>query len=345
MSPILPLLQRHAPGLSRLTLALLIAGCGSVKPVVGTTHDGGPKDGAAGAGDVATGGAGAGGGGGSAGALGGAGGASGGGAGSSGGMGGGVIGGDAGVLAGADGGAHDAIDPAGRGPAVVTLGGTNNLATAGSYVILAKTGITNATGSIITGGALGVSPEKSTSITGFALIEDSTTVFATSVSVAPPGKIYASNYAIPTPTNLTTAILSMQAAYTDAAGRANPDFLDLASGNLGGRTLVPGLYKWNGNVTVPNDVTIAGGAKDVWIFQVSGDVDVSASKKVILSGGALAKNIFWQVAGQATIHANAHFEGIILSKTGITLQTTASMNGRLLAQSLVAIDNNAITAP
>ena len=66
---------------------------------------------------------------------------------------------------------------------------------------------------------------------------------------------------------------------------------------------------------------------------------------VILSGGAQAKNIFWQVAGQVTIHANAHFEGIILSQTAITLQTNATLHGRALAQSLVALDNNAITAP
>jgi hypothetical protein len=66
---------------------------------------------------------------------------------------------------------------------------------------------------------------------------------------------------------------------------------------------------------------------------------------VILTGGAQAKNIFWQVAGKVTIHANAHFEGIILCQTAVTLQTTATMHGRALAQSLVAIDNNAITAP
>ena len=66
---------------------------------------------------------------------------------------------------------------------------------------------------------------------------------------------------------------------------------------------------------------------------------------VILSGGAQAKNIFWQVAGQLTVHANAHFEGIIFAQTAVTLQTTASLHGRALAQSLIAIDNNAITAP
>ncbi len=66
---------------------------------------------------------------------------------------------------------------------------------------------------------------------------------------------------------------------------------------------------------------------------------------MLLSGGAQPKNIFWQVAGEVTIHADAHFEGIILGQTGITLQTQASMDGRAFAQSLIALDNNAITAP
>ncbi len=236
-------------------------------------------------------------------------------------------------------------NPAGLGPAPVALGSTTDLTAAGSYVLLAKTGITNVTGSSITGGHLGLSPAAASFITGFALTADATNVFATSASVVAPGRIYASDYAVPTPTNLTTAVLAMQAAYTDAAGRTNPDFLNLGSGNLGGLTLAPGLYTWGTGVTVPTDVTIAGSATDVWIFQISDDLDVSSAKRVILSGGAQARNVFWQVAGKATIHADAHFEGIILSQTGITLQTRATMNGRALAQSLVAIDNNAITAP
>jgi hypothetical protein len=98
-------------------------------------------------------------------------------------------------------------------------------------------------------------------------------------------------------------------------------------------------------VTIPTDVTIAGGANDVWIFQTSGNLTVAAAKNIVLSGGAQAKNIFWQVAGQATLGSTSHFEGIILSKTAITLQTGASMKGRALAQTQVALDNNAITAP
>ena len=91
--------------------------------------------------------------------------------------------------------------------------------------------------------------------------------------------------------------------------------------------------------------TISGGADDVWIFQISNDLDLSTAKKVLLSGGAQAKNIFWQVAGQATLGANSHFEGIILSKTAITLQTGATMNGRALAQTQVALQQATITQP
>jgi Ice-binding-like len=263
--------------------------------------------------------------------------------------------GDAGLVVvedGGDSGADAEVDasdggsgPPRMGPAPVILGSSTDLSTPAAYVLLAKTAITNVTGSLITGGDVGLSPAAASFITGFSLVADSTNVFSTSASVVGPGKVYASTYAPPTPMNLTTAILGMQLAYSDAAGRSNPDFLDLNGGDIGGMTLAPGLYAWGTGVTIPNDVTLSGAANDVWIFQVSNDLDMSSAKSVILARGAQARNVFWQIAGQATIHANARFEGIILSKTSITLQTTASMHGRALAQSLVALDNNAVTAP
>lgn len=266
-------------------------------------------------------------------------------AGGAGAVGGGAVGGAGSVGGGGEGGTYNPPNPDGLGPLPVNIGETTDLGAAGAYVILGKTGVTNVTGSLITGGHVGLSPAAATFITGFSLIADASTVFATSASVAPPGKIYASNYTEPTPTNLTTAVLNMQAAYTDAAGRTNPDFLNLGSGNIGGQTLAPGLYRWGTSVTIPTDVTLAGGAQDVWIFQITDDLDLSTGRNVLLSGGAQARNIFWQVAGQVTIHADAHFEGIVLSQTAITLQTNASINGRALAQSLVALDDNAVTAP
>jgi hypothetical protein len=215
-----------------------------------------------------------------------------------------------------------------------------NLGASGNYIILAKTAITNISTSALTGD-LGLSPAAESYITGLSLTD--ATGYATSAQVT--GKVYAADQASPTPTNLTTAVNDMLTAYTDAAGRPTPDFSELATGNIGGKTLIGGLYKWSNTVTVPSDVTISGGANDVWIFQIAGDLTMSNGVHMTLSGGAQAKNIFWQVAGTVLIGTTAHFEGIILSQTGITLQTGASMTGRALAQTAVVLDGNAFTKP
>jgi hypothetical protein len=122
-----------------------------------------------------------------------------------------------------------------------------------------------------------------------------------------------------------------------------PNYINLASGNLGGLSLSPGLYNWSTGVTIPTNVTLVGGPNDVWIFQISGTLSIAAAKSVILSGGALASNIFWQVSGAVTIGANAVFEGEILSATSIALQTMASLSGRALAQTAVTLDNVSVT--
>jgi len=213
-----------------------------------------------------------------------------------------------------------------------------DLGTAENYVIVAKTAINNISTSAITGN-LGLSPAATSYITGLSLTN--ATGYATSAQVT--GNIYAADMAAPTPINLTSAVNDMVTAYNDAAGRPSPDFSELGTGNIGGKTLVPGLYKWTSNVTIPTTVTIAGGPNDVWIFQISGNLTMSSATSIILSGGAQASNIFWQVAGQATLGTTSEFDGIILSMTGITLQTGASMNGRALAQTAVILDANTIT--
>lgn len=139
-----------------------------------------------------------------------------------------------------------------------------------------------------------------------------------------------------------TGPVYMQTAYTTAAGRTPPDYTELGTGIIGGLTLAPGLYTWSSSVTIPTDVTISGNATDVWIFQIAGNLSISSAKNIILAGGAQAKNIFWQVAGQVTIGTTAHFEGIILCKTAIVMQTGSSMNGRALAQTMVTLDNSTI---
>ena len=219
-----------------------------------------------------------------------------------------------------------------------------NLGTAGDYVILAKSGISTVPPSAVTGD-LGVSPIDSTAITGFSLILDSSGQFSISSQVT--GKVYAPDNASPTPVSLTTAVSDMQTAYTDAAGRTLPDYTELGSGNIGGLTLAPGLYKWGTDVTIPTDVTLSGGPNAVWIFQIAGNLTIAGATSVILSGGAQARNIFWQVAGGVGVDlgTTSQFDGIILSQAGINLQTGASINGRLLAQTAVTLDANAVTSP
>jgi len=219
-----------------------------------------------------------------------------------------------------------------------------NLGLAANYVVLAKSGISTVPPAAVTGN-LGVSPLDSTAITGFSLILDSTGQFSTSAQVT--GNIYAPDYASPTPANLTTAVLNMEAAYTDAEGRSLPDHTELGSGAIGGMTLAPGLYKWGTGVTILADVTLAGGSNDVWIFQIAGNLSNADGRAVILSGGARAGNIFWQVAGGVGVDlaTTSHFEGIILSRAGINLRNGASINGRMLAQTAVTLGANSITAP
>ena len=190
-------------------------------------------------------------------------------------------------------------------------------------------------------GNLGVSPAAATFITGFSLTADSTNVFSTSPQVT--GKVYAADYAPPTPSNLTTAVGDMELAFTDAAGRA-PDVTELGAGNIGGMTLAPGVYKWGTGLLIPTDVTLTGSATDVWIFQIAQDLTMSSGAKILLAGGALPKNVFWQVAGLVDLGTTAHFEGVVLTQTSITLRTGASINGRLLAQTAVSIDGSTVVA-
>jgi hypothetical protein len=237
-------------------------------------------------------------------------------------------------------------NPNGLGPAPVNLssnGGVlqaGDLGSAGNYVILAKTGISNVTGSSVVGN-IAISPAAASYITGFSLVADASNQFATSVAVT--GKVYASNYAPPTPANLTSAISNMETAYTDAAGRTSPDYTELGAGDIGGLTLSPGLYKWSSSVIIPVDVTLAGGPNDVFILQIAGDLTMAAAKNIILTNGAQAKNVFFQIAGRVVIGTTSHFQGIILCKTSVALQTNSRLDGRIYSQSAVTLDNNPVT--
>jgi hypothetical protein len=218
-----------------------------------------------------------------------------------------------------------------------------NLGTAGNYAILAKTGIST-TGTTAITGNIGVSPSAATFITGFGLIMDPSGTFSTSSLIT--GRVYSADYTSPTPTTMTTAIGDMETAYTDAAGRTLPDHTELGSGDITGLTLSPGLYKWGTGVAVgAGGVTISGSSSSIWIFQIAQDLTVANGAIVTLSGGALASNIFWQVAGQTTLGTTSQMKGNILCQTQIAMSTGATLNGRALAQSAVTLDANAVIEP
>lgn len=210
-----------------------------------------------------------------------------------------------------------------------------NLGIASDFVILSKTGITDVYKSAVTGD-IGTSP-----ITGAAILLKCDEVTGTIFSVDAAGPACKVTNA----SRLTTAVGNMQTAYTDAAGRTNPNFLNLGAGNIGGKTLTAGLYKFTTGVIIPTNITISGSSTDVWIFQIAGTLNMSSAVRITLAGGAQAKNIFWQTAGAVTLGTTSHFEGNILSQTGINLQTGASINGRMLAQTAVTLQMNTVTKP
>lgn len=225
-------------------------------------------------------------------------------------------------------------------PAVVNLATAGY--SAGNFVILAKSAISTTGATSITGD-LGLSPAAATYITGFGLIMDASNVFSTSSLVT--GNIYAANYAVPTPANMTAAISNMEAAYTDAAGRTLPDFTELGAGDISGLTLPRGLYKWGTGVLISTDVYLDGSATDVWIFQIGEGLTVASGARIHLTGGALAKNVFWQSFGAVTLGTTSHMEGVILTYTNISMSTGATANSRLLAQTAVTLDANTVVEP
>jgi hypothetical protein len=211
-----------------------------------------------------------------------------------------------------------------------------NLGSAGYYVILSQTGITDVPTSAVTGN-IGTSP-----ITGAADLLTCTEVSGEVFSVDAAGPAPCSRM---DPSGLTVAIMDMQTAYTIAAGLPNPTATEVGAGNIGGMTLTPGLYKWGTGVYIPTAVTLSGGPNSVFIFQIAQNLTLANGIAVHLSGGVQAKNIFWQVSGQATFGTTSHMEGIVLCKSLIALQTGASINGRLYAQTAVTLQMNAVTQP
>ena len=226
-------------------------------------------------------------------------------------------------------GAGTGLSGAGRGPAPV------NLRSAGNFAILAQSQASNVPTSAVTGD-VGLSPATGAGI-GLTCAQVTGAVY--SVDAAGPLPCV-----LVDPTRLTAAIGDKNLAYTDAAGRA-ADVTELGGGNIGGLNLGPGTYKWSSSVLIPTNLTLTGGPNDVWIFQIAQGISVSSGAQVILAGGALAKNVFWQTFAAADIGTTVKFSGIILSQTAINMKTGASINGRLLAGTAVTLEQNTVTQP
>ncbi|MDD4970032.1 MAG: ice-binding family protein [Paludibacter sp.] len=229
------------------------------------------------------------------------------------------------------------IGGAGSGPGIIDLGG------AADFTILSKSEITNTGVTSITGN-IGVSPSAATFITGFGLIMDTNNQSSHTPIVS--GKVYASDYAVPTPAKLTTAVNDMQSAFTVANGLTTTVIVGLGAGDISGMTLAPGLYKWSTGLLITNaGVTLSGGPNDTWVFQIAQGMTVANTAIIHLTGGAQAKNIFWITGTDAVIGSTVDFSGNILSKTLISLNTGSKVTGRLLAQTAVTLNAATVVLP
>ncbi|KJA18336.1 hypothetical protein HYPSUDRAFT_218265 [Hypholoma sublateritium FD-334 SS-4] len=209
-----------------------------------------------------------------------------------------------------------------------------NLGTAGGFTILAKSGISTVPFSAITGN-IGVSPSSGTSLTGFSFIKAPSGTFATSNQVV--GELLAADFTSPTSSQLSTAVLDMQTAFVDGNSRLLPN-LNLLGGLLSAQTLAPGLYKWTSSVSITGLITLKGPSTGVWIFQIQNNLLYAAGARAVLSGGALAKNIFWVVSGDVSLGAGSTLEGVILGATKVALLTGSAVHGSILSQTAVTLE-------
>jgi len=138
---------------------------------------------------------------------------------------------------------------------------------------------------------------------------------------------------------------SMMTAYNTAAGTTCTN--TSAPQDLGGLTLSAGVYcNSGGSFGISADtLTLSGSATDVWIFQAATSMTTAASTSIVLSGGALAENVFWQLGTTLTTGASSSFVGTVLSGTSITMGSTSTLNGRAMAQAAVSLTSgNTVTS-
>jgi len=216
-------------------------------------------------------------------------------------------------------------NPPGENPPPASVQSPVVLASSSDYVILAGSAITSTGATNITGD-MGISPGSS--LGGF-----------------PPGIIVGVQHV--NDADATTAKLDLTTAYNSAAGRTLAPVS--VAGNVGGRTLYPGLYKSTSSLEISSgDLTLdaQGNSDAVWIFQIASTLTTTPGRKVILSGGAKATNVYWQVGTSATLGTTTSFKGSIMADQSITMNTGATLEGRVLARiGGVSLSGNTIVKP
>ncbi|MBI5539432.1 MAG: DUF3494 domain-containing protein [Bacteroidia bacterium] len=233
--------------------------------------------------------------------------------------------------------------PAGVNPIVIPLQTiiqpTVNLNSTVDFVILAGSLISNVPTSAITGD-IGLSPAAGSKITGFGGGEITGTTYTVDAS-GPAGSV-------PNAVGLSAAKGDLTTAYNDAAGRTSTDIVLLA-GNIGGLTLTPGLYKSSGSLEISSgNLTFdaKGNSDAVFIIQIASTLNTTSGRQIILSGGAKASNIFWQVGTSASLGTTSIFKGTIMADQSISMNTGAVIEGRLLARiAAVTLKSNTIVKP
>ena len=270
------------------------------------------------------------------------------------------------ILAGCGGSSGTSGAGPGPGPVGAACTGTGcvNLGTSANYAILAKTGVSTVPSSVVTGN-VGLSPAARSFLTGWALIAEPTDTSFGSAQVVAPGRLFAAdNVGGTTSVDLTTAVGDMQTAYTAANGMAKSGGAlpaggptecpgstgpGAAAGAFGGMTITPGVYTCTVTIGIATGTNVTLSGAGVYVFRTSQGINQASGTQVLLTNGAVAQNVFWVPAMAVSIVGTAgtatKMAGVILAKTNIAVGTNATVNGRLLAQTAVSLDQATVTQP